>query len=704
MFKNKQLAILAILAMIAPMVLGACGPTPAPEVVEKVVTQVVTQTVKETVKETVIVAGTPQVVEKEVTKVVEVPKEVTAVPQVVSFDKAPDPTTLTYAMPDDAADLDPHLAYEGTSYEIIINVVEPLIFFNRDSASEFVPVLATEVPSVQNGGISADGTVYTFKIRQGVKFHNGNDFTASDAAYSWERVLLQSDPNSGAWMMIESIMGYSSGDITEKIADGAYAGDQTELIANASPDDLRAVCEEVKSHFEADDASGTFKVTLPQPWGPLLEIIARPWAYMIDKEWAAEVGDWDGSCDTWQNYYAPGQEATKLGKVINGTGPYKLDHWTPGVEWVLTANEDYWRQDGDPVWPDGPSGAPRIQRIVHKTVPEWGTRFAMLQTGDVAFAEVPSANRPQADAWVGETCDYATDTCQPTDNPDMPLRMWPNEPNPSRTDIFLNFNVRTDESGGNPYIGSGKMDGNGIRPDFFSDLDVRKGFSYCFDYDTYIMDGQNGEGVRNTSMIITNMLGYNPDQEMYNYDPQKCEEELAKAWGGTLPDTGFRLQAVVPTGYPMNQTAAAILQSDLRAVNPKYQVEIVSLPWASYLASFRAGLLPIAISGWTEDYHDPHNWAQPFLVGTYATRQNFPDDFKDIFRPLIEQAVAEPDAAKRAELYYELGALRYENVPEINLSQQGNREYTQRWVKDYYYNPVTQGEWYFYAWDLAGRE
>ena len=45
---------------------------------------------------------------------------------------------------------------------------------------------------MQNGGLSEDGLTYTFKIRDGIKFHNGNDLTAEDAAYSWERALLQS--------------------------------------------------------------------------------------------------------------------------------------------------------------------------------------------------------------------------------------------------------------------------------------------------------------------------------------------------------------------------------------------------------------------------------------------------------------------------------------------------------------------------------
>jgi len=706
MFSRKKWMSLFALLTIAGLVLSACA-TPTPEVIEKIVEKEVTKVVKETVKETVIVEGTPQVVEKEVTKIVreEVEVVVTPTPEVVTYDQAPDPTTLTLVDIGDIAMLDPHLAYEGSSYMALNNIIEGLVFYDRESASEFVPWLAEEVPTVQNGGLSADGLTYTFKIREGIKFHNGNDLTAEDVAYSWERALLQSGPNSGQWMMIESIMGYPSGDITEMIAEGEYAGDKDALIANATPEELVAACEEVKARFAYDNDASTFTVTLPQPWGPFLAIIARPWAYVIDKEWTVEQGDWDGSCDTWQDFYAPGAEDTKLGKVINGTGPFILDHWTPDEEWVLVANEDYWRQEGDEFWPGGPSGLAKIKRIVHKTVPEWGTRFAMLQTGDADWVGVPDANRPQVDDWVGEMCDGTTEECTPTDDPDAPLRMWYNMPTTSRTDLFVNHNVKTDESGSNPYIGSGQLDGNGIPPDFFSDLDVRKAFAYCFDYDTYIMDGQNGEGVRNNSPIITNMLGHNPDGPMYEFDLEKCEEHLAKAWDGALPETGFRFQAVTNTGNLMRMTAAAILQSNLRAINPKYQLEVVTLPWPTYLASFRAAQLPIAISSWGEDYHDPHNWMQPYLIGTYSGRQSFPEELKDIFRPLIEQAVVEPDVAKRAELYYELGQLHYENVPQIILSQAGTRRYEQRWLQGYFYNPIYGDDLsYFYQLSLAGGE
>ena len=76
---NKKLAILAVLAMVAPMLLTACGPTPEPQVIEKIVTEVVEVVVTEIVE----VAGTPEVVEKVVTEVVEKQVEVvvTATPE-----------------------------------------------------------------------------------------------------------------------------------------------------------------------------------------------------------------------------------------------------------------------------------------------------------------------------------------------------------------------------------------------------------------------------------------------------------------------------------------------------------------------------------------------------------------------------------------------------------------------------------------------
>jgi len=688
---KKRLAILAMVAMIAPLILAACGPTPTPQIIKE--TSVVVQTV------VVEKAGTPIV--QEATKIVEVEKVVTATPEPPKPVKfvAPRPDTYTLVTFGDIDTLDPNLAYDTASAAVIMNVMEGLIFFNREKMTEYIPVLATEVPSVENGGISADGLTYTFKIRQGVKFHNGNDLTPSDFEYTFERGLLQSSPDGPQWLLIEPIMGYSSGDITEEIAEGAYAGDPEGLKANAKPEELKAVCEKVKAAIEADDQNWTLTFHLAQPWGPFLATLAQSWGSAMDKEWAIENGAWDGSCDTWQDYYSLTSENSPLSTIINGTGPYKLESWTPDEGWVLVANENYWRQPGDEMWPGGPSGVPRIKRVVEKLVDEWGTRFAILQAGDAETVAVPAANRPQVDEYVGEVCDYLTNKCTPTENPDLPLRKWPGLPSVSRTNIFMNFDL-SQEEGLNPYIGSGKLDGNGIPPDFFSDLHVRKAFNYCFDYDAFIRDAQNGEGIRNNGPIIIGMLGYNPDGPMYEYDPDKCAEELSLAWDGKLPEVGFRVQMAYNTGNVARQTACAILQSSLRSVNEKYQIECLGLPWPTMLRAFRASQLPLVASGWIEDIHDPHNWVQPFTVGTYAGRQNLPADLKAQFQELVTAGVKASDPKEREKIYFDLQKLFYDTAIQITLSQEAGVRYEQRWVQDWYYNPILFAGFY-YAYGLA---
>ncbi|MCC7512361.1 MAG: ABC transporter substrate-binding protein, partial [Anaerolineae bacterium] len=79
--------------------------------------------------------------------------------------------------------LDPALDYETAGGEIIANIYETLIWYNRQNADEFIPQLA------ESWDISADGKTYTFTIRKGVKFHAGGDLTPSDVAYTFQRGL-----------------------------------------------------------------------------------------------------------------------------------------------------------------------------------------------------------------------------------------------------------------------------------------------------------------------------------------------------------------------------------------------------------------------------------------------------------------------------------------------------------------------------------
>ena len=61
---------------------------------------------------------------------------------------------------------------------------EPLAAWDNDG--NLFPVLAAELPSTQNGGVSADGKVVTWKLKQGVTWHDGQPFSADDVVFNWE--------------------------------------------------------------------------------------------------------------------------------------------------------------------------------------------------------------------------------------------------------------------------------------------------------------------------------------------------------------------------------------------------------------------------------------------------------------------------------------------------------------------------------------
>ncbi|MGD2097232.1 MAG: ABC transporter substrate-binding protein [Desulfobacterales bacterium] len=106
--------------------------------------------------------------------------------------------------------IDPAASYDVAGSMRIWNMYETLIFFDGSSTEKFVPLLAAEVPTVENGGISADGKTYTFKIRKGVKFHAGGELTPEDVVYSFKRHMIL-DPDGGPmWMLLEALTGKGS--------------------------------------------------------------------------------------------------------------------------------------------------------------------------------------------------------------------------------------------------------------------------------------------------------------------------------------------------------------------------------------------------------------------------------------------------------------------------------------------------------------
>ena len=104
--------------------------------------------------------------------------------------------------------LNPHFATGSKDQEGARIFYETLTAWDPDG--NLVPVLAAEIPDIENGGMAADGMSVTWKLKQGVKWHDGEPFTADDVVFNWE---YATDPATAA----TTIGSYKDVTLVEKI-------------------------------------------------------------------------------------------------------------------------------------------------------------------------------------------------------------------------------------------------------------------------------------------------------------------------------------------------------------------------------------------------------------------------------------------------------------------------------------------------------
>jgi peptide/nickel transport system substrate-binding protein len=163
----------------------------------------------------------------------------------------------------------------------------------------------------ESWSMSPDGLVFEFILRKGVRFHNGDVVTAEDVKFSLER----------------------------------YRGTASKML------------KERVAAIETPDV-GRVKIRLKQPWPDFMTFyaIATGAGWIVPKKYVEKVGE-DG-----------------FKKAPIGAGPYRFVSFTPGVELVLEAFDQYWRK------------APNVKRLVFKVIPDDTTRVAALKRGEVDIA------------------------------------------------------------------------------------------------------------------------------------------------------------------------------------------------------------------------------------------------------------------------------------------------------------------------------
>jgi peptide/nickel transport system substrate-binding protein len=334
----------------------------------------------------------------------------------------------------------------------------------------------------------------------------------------------------------------------------------------------------------------------------------------------------------------------------------------------------------------------------------------MLEAGDADWIYTPPQYRPQLYPYATRFC-YYDKPCEDA-NPNGYLEIWRDLPYVAMTPIQLNWQI--DVEGGNPFVGSGALDGNGLPPDFFQDIHVRKAFNYCFDFQALIRDALVGEGIQAQGPIIAGMMGYLDQPPLYSYDPAKCEEEfkLADADHDGIPagddeddvwSKGFYMQAAYNVGNDTRRLAAEILKAGLEGVNPAFKVQVLAMPWPVLLGTSREKKLPVFISGWLEDFHDPHNWVQPFLFsqGNYGRVINLTEEYAKKYDEWILSAATLTDQEERRKIYEQIQLASQEDAVVIWMYQSTWMVPMQLWMKDFYYNGAYSQPEYSWVYALA---
>lgn len=556
-----------------------------------------------------------------------------------SFAVVRNPDTVVYAHLGEVTTFDPVYPYDAVTQGVIFNFYETLIGFKGSSLSEYEPLLAEKVPDVKNGLISKDGLTYTFPIRKGVKFHDGSIMTPEDVRYSLLRFMLYDPAGGPASLLLEPVFGIT-GTRDDK---GGFRPDAAEI--------------EKAVTVKGDSVV----IRLRRPFAPFLSIMAR-WSYVMNKAWCVKNGEWDGSSGSWKNFNNRNKETSYLFDRVNATGPFLLERWDRNAKRVHFLRFDgYWR---------GPS---RVKRVLLASVPEFGTRRLMLEAGDADIIDLPRPYEAQVRGIKGvRVADH------------LPRLM---------TDPVFFFTFKINATA-NPDIGSGKLDGNGIPPDFFSDSDIRRAFSCAFDYDAFVKESLKGKAKRAFGSIPPGILGYDPGQPSYSYDPGKSARYFKKALGGSVWEKGFRFTLTYNTGGDVRQLACEILKKNVESINPRFRVDIRGLDWPSYLEKAQNRKMPVFTRGWTGDYPDPHNFIFPFYhsQGRYPVSQGYSNPVMD---RLIEEAVSLTDISRRKALYSKIQKLAYEEAVQIYTIHPEGLSGQREWLKGFYDNAVFMGI-YFY--------
>ena len=230
--------------------------------------------------------------------------------------------TFIFGRGGDSVQLDPILVTDGESFRVTGQILDSLYKFEQGTTNP-VPALAECTPN-------ENASVWTCKLREGVKFHDGTDFNADAVIFNFERWRFTDHPFHFPSQVFEYYEAMWGG-----------FDDQSKITAVNKLDDM------------------TVEFVLAEPMAPFLANLAMD-MFAISSPTAIQAAS--------EAYGTP-----TVGAV--GTGPYKFVSWQEGTEIKLVANEDYWGEK------------PKVKNVIVRVIPDDSARFLALQAGNIDALE-----------------------------------------------------------------------------------------------------------------------------------------------------------------------------------------------------------------------------------------------------------------------------------------------------------------------------
>jgi peptide/nickel transport system substrate-binding protein len=202
-----------------------------------------------------------------------------------------------------------------------------ILALNPDTALPF-PLLATDVPSRENGGISQDGLTYTFKLRKDVKWHDGQPFTSKDVVFTYQTLAKK------------ELGSPRTAEINDRV-DSVTAPDDYTVVFK-----LKKI---VAPFLVSNIASNNYSIVPEHILGSV--------AVDQIKQHPFSIGD---------------------PKASIGTGPFKFKEWAKDDHATFVKNPDYF------------GGEPAIDQYIFKVVKDQDVVVANLKTGEGDFGAIPT--------------------------------------------------------------------------------------------------------------------------------------------------------------------------------------------------------------------------------------------------------------------------------------------------------------------------